>query len=68
MSYKIALHLKDNPLIKQFADWFVDETGRDDFFLGTYSDGEAFIEIEGVEIPFRSAIKFMRKKQKMFRF
>lgn len=60
---RIASYLENNPLIQEFADWFKEETGRDDFYLGTYTDGEAFIQIEGVEIPFRSAIKYMRNKQ-----
>lgn len=65
---KIAPYLKDNPLIKQFAEWFIDETGREDFYMGAYTDGELYVEIEGVEITFMSAIKFMREPQKMFRF
>ena len=62
---RIATYL---PLIQEFADWFREETGRDDFFLGTYTDGEAYIVIEGVEIPFRSAIRFMGKKQLSLNF
>jgi hypothetical protein len=65
---KIASYLKNSPLIKEFAQWFKEETGRDDFYLGTYTDGEAFIQIEGVEISFRSARRFMRDKQQRFNF
>ena len=63
---RIASHLKSNPLIEEFAQWFKDDTGIDDFYIGTYTDGEAFIEHQGVEIPFRSAIKFMANKQLSF--
>jgi hypothetical protein len=65
---KIASYLENNSLIEEFAQWFKEETGRDDFYLGTYTDGEAFIQIEGVEIPFRSAMRFMRDKQQRFNF
>lgn len=54
-------------MIKEFADWFKDETGIDDFYLGLYTDGEAFIETGGYELPFRVAIKFMKnRQQKLF--
>jgi hypothetical protein len=66
---RIATYLQDNsrypsPLIKEFADWFIEETGREDFFMGAYTDGELFIQIMGVEIPFRDAIKFLKSPQK----
>ncbi len=65
---RIASYLKNNPLIQELADWFREESGRDDFYIGTYTDGEAFIKIEEVEIPYRSAIKFIRDKQlKLFK-
>lgn len=60
--WKIAIYLKDNSLawknkmIRDCAEWFNEGTGIDDFYLGSYTDGELFIEIEGVEIPFRKAI------------
>jgi len=65
---RIASYLQNNPLIQEFVDWFREETGRDDFYLGTYTDGEAFIEIQGVEIPYRTAITFLRNPQKKFNF
>ena len=65
---KIATYLKNNSLVKEFADWCKEETNRDDFYLGAYTDGELFVEIENVEIPFKSAIKFLRNPQKQFRF
>lgn len=63
--YRIASYLKDNPLIQEFADWFIEETGITNFYFGTYTDGEGFIEYQGVEIPFRSAIRFMRKPRQL---
>jgi len=65
---RIASYLETNPLIKEFADWFKESSGRDDFYLGTYTDGEAFIEIDGVEIPYRSAIRFIKDRQLKFNF
>lgn len=61
---RIAKYLKSNPLIKQFADWFREESGRNDFYLGAYTDGELFIQIEGIEISYRSAIRFIKNPQK----
>ena len=64
---RIASYLEEDkkrlPIIQQFADWFKESSGRDDFFLGAYTDGELFIQIEGVEIDYSSAIKFIKNKQ-----
>jgi hypothetical protein len=60
---RIASYLQHNPLIQEFADWFIEETGREDFFLGAYTCGELFIQIEGVEIPYRTAL-FWRSKMR----
>ena len=59
---KIATYLQNNSVVQEFADWFKEESGRDDFFLGAYTDGELFIEIEGVEMLYSSAIRFIKKK------
>jgi len=61
---RLATYLENNPLVEEFANWFIDETGIEDFFMGTYTNGELFIQIEGVEISFRSAIRFLKKPQK----
>lgn len=65
---KIASYLECNPLIQEFADWAKDELGRDDFYLGAYVDGSLFIVIEGVEISYLSALRFMKNKQLRFNF
>jgi len=66
---RIATYLQDNPwypssMIKELADWFIEETGREDFYMGAYTDGELFIQFMGVEIPYRDSIKFLKSNQK----
>lgn len=58
---KLATYLQNSPLIQEFIDWVIDATGRGDFYLGAYINGELFIQIEGVEIPYKTAIFWLSK-------